>query len=66
MPNRPYSFYRTLFVVCLVVLVTLALPGRWNRLASPGYLLLAITMIAGLGQAGREEARHSQIGRAHV
>ena len=59
MPNRPYSFYRTLFVVCLVVLATLALPGRWSRLASPGYLLLALTMIAGLGQAGREEARDS-------
>ncbi|MFM8276702.1 MAG: potassium channel family protein [Cyanobium sp.] len=56
MASRHHAFYQTLFAVCLLVLATLALPGRWNRLASPGYLLLAVTMIVGLGRTGREES----------
>lgn len=50
MPNPQHRFYRVLFAVCLLVMISLALPGRWNRLASPGYLLLALTMIVGLGR----------------
>lgn len=52
-----HRFYRVLFGVCLLVMVSLALPGRWNRLASPGYLLLALTMIVGLGRP--------QVGETH-
>jgi voltage-gated potassium channel len=47
------SFYRILFAVCLLVMGSLALPGRWSHLSTPGFLLLALTMILGLGQPER-------------
>ncbi|MFN7900289.1 MAG: potassium channel family protein [Synechococcaceae cyanobacterium] len=59
MSMRFHSFYRILFAVCLLVMASLALPGRWSRLASPGFLLLALTMIVGLGQPGLAERLHS-------
>ncbi len=59
MPNPQHRFYRVLFGICLLVMVSLALPGRWNRLASPGYLLLALTMIIGLGRPQVSETHTS-------
>jgi hypothetical protein len=56
MPHPQHRFYRVLFAVCLLVMASLALPGRWNRLASPGYLLLALTMIVGLGRPQTSES----------
>lgn len=56
MPTQRHRFYRLLFGVCLLVMATLALPEGWSRLASPGYLLLALTMISGLGQPLSNEA----------
>ncbi|MFM7313746.1 MAG: potassium channel family protein [Cyanobium sp.] len=50
MNARPHRYYRVLFSICLLVMASLALPGRWNRLASPGYLVLALSMIVGLGR----------------
>ena len=50
MTNLHQRFYRLLFGVCLLVMASLSLPGHWNRLASPGYLLLAGSMIVGLGR----------------
>jgi len=50
MPSRNLRFYQQLFSVCLLVLACLSLPGRWDRLASFGYLLLAVTMTIGLGR----------------
>ena len=41
--------YGQLLIVCLLLLVTFTLPQQWNRLASLGYLLLALVMIRGLG-----------------
>lgn len=63
MSSHRYRLYRALFGICLLVMATLALPGRWHRLASPGYLLLALTMIVGLGRPQSDEplgrfARH--------
>ena len=55
----PHRFYRVLFGVCLLVLASLALPGHWNRLASPGFLLLAITMMVGLGRPQSGESPQS-------
>ncbi len=54
-----HSFYRILFAVCLLVMGSLALPGRWSQLSSPGFLVLALTMIVGLGQPDREGSRPS-------
>lgn len=48
-----HSFYRILFAVCLLVMITLALPGRWSHLAAPGFLVLAVTMLIGLGPPAR-------------
>jgi hypothetical protein len=59
MSNAQHRFYRLLFGVCVLVMVSLALPGRWNRLASPGYLLLALTMIFGLGRPQNNESSAS-------
>jgi voltage-gated potassium channel len=56
MAHPQHRFYRVLFAVCLLVMASLALPGRWNRLASPGYLLLALTMIVGLGRPQTSES----------
>lgn len=56
MPSQRHRFYPVLFGVCLLVMTSLALPGRWNRLASPGYLLLALTMIVGLGRPQTNES----------
>lgn len=56
MSTHRHRFYRVLFGVCLLVMASLALPGRWNRLASPGYLLLALTMIIGLGRPQTDES----------
>lgn len=64
MPTHRERFYRVLLTVCLLVMVSLALPGRWNRLASPGYLLLALTMIGGLGRPLSNESPASA--RRHV
>jgi voltage-gated potassium channel len=61
MPTHRHRFYRALFGICLLVMASLALPGRWNRLASPGYLLLALTMIHGLGRPLSEEAPGSPV-----
>lgn len=59
MPHSQHRFYRVLFGVCLLVMASLALPGRWNRLASPGYLLLALTMMIGLGRPQISESQVS-------
>jgi hypothetical protein len=56
MSTPRHRFYRVLFGVCLLVMASLALPGRWNRLASPGYLVLALTMIVGLGRPQAAES----------
>ncbi len=59
MPSQQHRFYRLLFGVCLLVMVSLALPGRWSRLSSPGYLLLLLTMIFGLGRPQHNESGDS-------
>jgi hypothetical protein len=51
-----HLFYRILFAVCSLVMISLALPGRWSQLSSPGFLVLALTMIVGLGQPDRERS----------
>ena len=56
MSHPQHRFYRVLFGICLLVMASLALPGRWNRLASPGYLVLALTMIVGLGRPQNNES----------
>jgi len=65
MPTHRHRFYRLLFAVCLLVMASLALPGGWARLASPGYLLLALTMIVGLGQPQSTESRGSPTRHAY-
>ena len=59
MPSQHHSSYRLLFGVCVLVMISLALPGRWSRLSSPGYLLLLLTMIVCLGRPLHDESRNS-------
>lgn len=46
--------YLQLLAVCLLVLVAFTLPFPWNRLSSPGYLLMGLVMIRVLGDPGGE------------
>lgn len=57
-PSPRHRSYLLLLLVCLAVMVALALPSPWNRLASPGYLVLALSMISLLGRplAGESQA----------
>ena len=59
MPRQHHSSYRLLFGVCVLVMISLALPGRWSRLSSPGYLLLLMTMIVCLGRPLHDESQNS-------
>ncbi len=52
--RRRHRFYRHLLVVCLSLMATLVLPGRWSFLIFPGYQLLTLMVVLELGgnQAG--------------
>lgn len=45
------AFYDQLLIVCVALMGCFALPYPWSRLASLGYLLLAATLMRGLGSA---------------
>lgn len=42
--------YARLLGICLLQLAIFTLPHPWNRLSSPGYLLMAVVMLRALGQ----------------
>ena len=47
--RRRHRFYRHLLVVCLLLMATLVLPGRWSFLIFPGYQLLTLMVLLELG-----------------
>jgi voltage-gated potassium channel len=47
--RRRHRFYRHLLALCLLVMTTMVLPGRWALLLVPGYLLLTGMVSVELG-----------------
>jgi hypothetical protein len=46
--QRRHHCYGRLLALCVLVMVSFALPGRWSRLAAVGYNLLPLAMVRGL------------------
>jgi len=47
--SSQHRHYKRLLGVCMLLMVCLALPFPWSRLASMGYFLFAVVLIRGLG-----------------
>lgn len=48
--HRPHRHYNHLLAICVVLMVCMALPFPWSRLASIGYFLFGVVLIRGLGR----------------
>lgn len=48
--RRRHLCYVRLLGLCVLLMVCLALPGRWSRLTAIGYNLLPLVMIRGLSE----------------
>lgn len=51
------AFYGRLLLSCIALMVCFGLPLPWSRLASLGYLVLALVLIQGLGPAATPDSR---------
>jgi hypothetical protein len=55
--------YRLLLVSCVALLGIFTLPDPWNRLGSPGYLILGVVMLRALGSGGDRSPIHQRLYR---
>ncbi len=58
--QQRHSWYGQLLLLCLLVLISFALPKGWGYTSSLGYGLLPLLLIQGLGRASGREASGGQ------